>query len=95
MTELEERLLDEVYQTGGWYEFLVKAIAGNQQAIGRYNNTYASSAKRLIEFFRGTEKILRGSAKIIADAAQVASTLYGVVRKAIAPTYSGPEIGGG
>ena len=82
-------------QTGGWYEFLVKAIAGNQQAIGRYNNTYASSAKRFIDFFRGTEKILRGSAEIIVAAAQVASALYGVVKKAVAPTYSGPEIESG
>ena len=75
-------------QTGGWYEFLVRAIAGNQQAIGRYNNTYASSANRFIEFFRGT-------AKIIVAAAQVASALYGVVKKAVAPTYSGPEIESG
>ena len=75
-------------QTGGWYEFLVRAIAGNQQAIGRYNNTYASSAKRFIDFFRGT-------AKIIVAAAQVASALYGVVKKAVAPTYSGPEIESG
>ena len=82
-------------QTGGWYEFLVSAIAGNQQAIERYNNTYASSAKRFIDFFRGTEKILRGSAKIIVAAAQVASALYGVVKKAVAPTYSGPEIESG
>ena len=79
-------------QTGGWYEFLVRAIAGNQQAIGRYNNTYASSAKRFIDFFRGTEKILRGSAKIIVAATEVAKALYGVVKKTMTPTCSGPEI---
>ena len=79
-------------QTGRWHGLFVRAIAGNKQAIGRFNNTYASSAKRFGEVFKETTAILRGSAEIILAAAQVAKTLYGIVKKAMTPTYSRPEI---
>ena len=79
-------------QTGGWYEFLVKAIAGNKRAIEHFNGTHANGARRFGEVFRATGEILRGAAGIIVAATEVAKALYGVVRKTMTPTYSGPEI---
>jgi len=82
-------------QTGGWHERLIRAIAGNKQATGRFNKTYASTAKRFGEVFKETTAVLRRTAEIILSAVQVATTLYGIVKKAMTPTYSGPEPGGG
>ena len=81
-------------QTGGWYELSVRAIDSNKRALGRFNKTYANSTKRFGEVFKETTAILRGAAEIILAAAQVAKTLYGIVKKAMTPTYSGPEPGG-
>ena len=82
-------------QTGGWYEHLVRAIAGNQQAIGRYDGVHANSAKRFGEVFRETAAILRAAAGFIVAAAEVAKVLSGIIKKAMTHTYSEPEIGGG
>ena len=79
-------------QTGEWNELLDRAIAGNKQAIGRFDKSYANSTKQFGEVFKETTAILRGAAKIILAAAQVAKTLYGIVKMAMTPTYSGPEI---
>ena len=80
------------YQTGGWDECLVRTIAGNKRTIGRFNRAHANSARRFGEIFRATEEILRGAAGIIIAATEVAKALYGVVKKTMTPTYSGPEI---
>ena len=79
-------------QTGGWYEFLVKAIAGNKQAIGRFDKSYANSTKRIGEVFESTATILRGTAETIVTAARIAKALYRIVKKAISSKYSRPEI---
>ena len=91
------------YQTGGWYELLVRAINGNKQSIGQYKETHGQVERDIEVFFRATadgfretgEVFFRGTAEIIVGAAQVARALYEIVKKAMTPTYSGPESGGG
>ena len=75
------------YQTGGWYERLVRAINGNKHSIGQYNQTHEQLAGDIKVFIRGT-------AEFIAGVTEVARALYGIVKKAMTPTYSGPELGG-
>ena len=79
-------------QAGDWHERFVRAIDGNQRALGRFDGAHRESAKQFREVFKTTAEFVRRAAAIIVVAEEVARALWRRVKQTLTPTRSGTDI---